>query len=1034
MDSSGNAEYSRLFIEETRDYLESLEKDLILLEISPESYDDELINRIFRAVHSIKGSSGFLGFVKVKELSHAMENVLGRIRNREMSPSQDLISLLLDSKDLLTKMITTIDESEYFDISRELEALKNIVILSKEGKDGDEKRKALEVKLPSGKKIFTIAPEKARKARNESLFIYMIEYDVQKDMEDKGMTAAELLEGLEKNGMSLIDTLEVRSAEKADPAAPEEDRLFVVGTHLLEPDLLLAVLMILPERLHVIYDPEHEEPRDSGAKEKMEEAAPVLPEKPESERMKQSSLRAESDEMLTSPPMSPPREKEPEIAEDLHLKEHSINKQIAALSKDTIKVKLKSLDTLMSLAGELVLTRNQLLQNIRTWDKRGIETTFQRLNLITSEVQETIMSTRMQPIEVIFSKFNRLVRDLAKDLGKEVELAIEGEDVELDKTVIEAIGDPLTHLMRNAVDHGIEAPEARMRAGKPEKGIIRLSAFHEAGQVKIVISDDGAGIDGETVRQKALHSGHFSAVQINEMTEKELLKLIFLPGFSTADNVTDVSGRGVGMDVVVSNLSRIGGVIDLDTEKNRGTTFEIKLPLTLAIIPSLIVALKDERFAIPQVSIVELVRVPPGKIAEQIQKIGSAVVFRLRGELLPLVSLQDVLGIPHDAGAAESGNGKTNLDRLVTCACSINIVVVTVGDLRYGMAVDSFSESEEIVVKPLGRHLRGCRLYAGATIEGTGRISLILDVLGICRMMNLAEVKEMAEKKFVKQKTVIAKKPSTFLLVKNEGDEQFAIPLPLVSRIERISRKKIEKAAGKPTLRYEESTLSLHSLEELLPTALRADSDFLYIIVLHLAGKDAGFMVSEVLDIIETDKTIDEVTFRQPGIRGSFNIFDRITLVLDFSSMTPQQQPSRRSPSSTQPQGTEERHQPVILVAEDSEFFLNHIDSILKNAGYMTLLARDGLEALELLENNQVDGVLTDIEMPNLDGLGLAQAVRKNPATSALPIIALTSIAGETAAQKGLNAGIDEYIIKLDRDHLLERLRLSLAQRQISQV
>ncbi len=314
-------------------------------------------------------------------------------------------------------------------------------------------------------------------------------------------------------------------------------------------------------------------------------------------------------------------------------------------AETTLRVSVKILDNLMTLAGELVLTRNQLIQAVASRNQQGVDTVSQRLDLVTSELQESIMSTRMQPIGNIFNKFKRVVRDLSRDLGKEVNLIIEGEEVELDKTIIEAIGDPLTHLVRNSVDHGIEIPAVRQRNNKPETGLLRLSAFHEGGQVIIEIEDDGAGINTDKLKAKVLEMGLFDRVHLESMSAKELNKLIFTPGLSTAKEVTDVSGRGVGMDVVHTNLSKLGGVIDIESSQGVGTTVSIKLPLTLAIIPSLIVTCQLERFAIPQVNLVELVRVPAAQIKERIEKIGEALVIRLRGELLPLVHLRDALGI-----------------------------------------------------------------------------------------------------------------------------------------------------------------------------------------------------------------------------------------------------------------------------------------------------------------------------------------------------------------------------------------------------
>ncbi len=721
------------------------------------------------------------------------------------------------------------------------------------------------------------------------------------------------------------------------------------------------------------------------------------------------------------------------------------------------------LDNLMTMAGELVLTRNQLVQAVTSHNQKGIDTVSQRLDMVTSELQEAIMSTRMQPIGNVFNKFKRVVRDLSKSLNKQIQLIIEGEEVELDKTIIEAIGDPLTHLVRNSVDHGIELPENRVTNGKDAEGLLKLSAYHEGGQVIIAIKDDGAGIDTAKLKEKAQAAGAYDRVQLDAMSEKELAKLIFMPGLSTAEKVTDVSGRGVGMDVVHTNLTELGGVIDIETSPGLGTTITIKLPLTLAIIPSQIITAGRERFAIPQVSLVELVRIPAAQVRERIEKIGAALVMRLRGELLPLVSLADTLKtekiyidpatnekcrdrrkiiedrrgvkrewneLPPGRDEDEEENEKDRDERRehgnrrVSPASAYNIVVLSAGDFHYGLIVDSLLDSEEIVVKPLGGHLRECKVYAGATIQGDGRIAMILDVVGLSNIMKLSTVAGNVKKQQQLQESLKkgGEDSQSLLIVQNTPEEQMAIPLGLVSRIEKIKTTDIVITGGRRNIQYRGGSLPLFSVDEVANVGRYEEENAnCYVVVFPIGGKEVGILMSEIVDILDTREGIDAISHRQPGILGSMIIFDKITLLVDLYGVVTTVMPEWSVLASQKIKAEGEGDN--ILIVEDSKFFMNQITEFVSEAGYNTFQAEDGVEALKVLEGNNIDLVLTDIEMPNMDGLALTRRIREDERWRNLPIVAVTSVAGDVAEQRGREAGVDAYLIKLDREQIIGKMR-----------
>ncbi len=540
------------------------------------------------------------------------------------------------------------------------------------------------------------------------------------------------------------------------------------------------------------------------------------------------------------------------------------------LASSTIRVDVGLLDKVMNLVGELVLARNQVLQFTTTTQDTTFLRTAQRLNLITTELQEGVMKTRMQPIHNVWNKFPRVVRDLALGCGKQVRIDMDGADTELDKTIIEAIKDPLTHLVRNAVDHGIESPEQRKKAGKPLEGRLSLRAFHEGGQVNIEISDDGAGIDVDRVKRKAVEHGTITSDHAGRMSEREGLNLIFLPGLSTAERVTNVSGRGVGMDVVKTNIEKIGGMVDVQSTAGRGTTLKIKIPLTLAIIPALIVTSGKERFAIPQVSLLELVRLEGSDAIAGIEDIGGAPVYRLRGNLLPLVDLNRELRLP----ASATGGGNAQL---------VNIVVLQADDRQFGLVVDEINDTEEIVVKPLGKQLKGLACFAGATIMGDGQVALILDVLGIAQMANVVtELRSRAGNERASKNGESAGNRDTWLLFTVGENGRMATQLSSVSRLEEIPVNLIERSGDSEVVQYRQHIMPLIRISTLLNRPSRTqDAERVQVIVFAQGESYIGLVVDEIVDIVEQQISLERCG-QHAGVSGSAVIQQRVTDVLDL--------------------------------------------------------------------------------------------------------------------------------------------------------
>jgi len=872
------------FVNESRDHLADIESQLLDIEEGGANADPSLVNEVFRAIHSIKGAAGFMGFATLGKLAHELENVLNLVRNKQLVPTSPIVDTMLKAADKLRSMIDDVEHSNETDIGMHLEALEQII-----GGLIEEESPVAEVAKPQAEVMAT----------------------VEVDAKPQAVEAAEVVE-------TSFQSFEMNVAPATTPVLSRS---------------------ALPESPHIP----------------------------------------------------------------------------ATTAETSIRVGVLVLDKLMTLAGELVLSRNQLLQTLGSKDTSKLDAVSARVDQVTSDLHETVMQARMQNVGTVFNRFPRVVRDLSNQLGKQCELKIEGAEVELDKSIIEAIGDPLTHLVRNSVDHGTETLGERRAAGKPAKSLIVLRAFHQAGKVNITITDDGRGIDADKLKQKAVAKGLLTPEQARTMSDREALGLIFRPGFSMAEKVTDVSGRGVGMDVVKTNIERVGGSVLIETEIGVGTTVHVKLPLTLAIIPSLIVHSAGNRYAIPQSSISELVRVKRSEVAAKIQRMKNAEVLRLRGTLLPLVRLDAVLGlVPSEAGKPQ--------------VIARNIVVAETGHLRFGLVVDGLHDSEEIVVKPLGRHMRNCPYLAGATILGDGQAALILDPAGIATFAGLRVPEEKTGNLCVESASGQHGDTQNLLLFRNDPAEQFAIPMQLVTRLERIRTMQIDSVGGNKVLQYRGGSLPLLSLEDHIQARPMPEATWAYVVIFAIGGRDVGLLMREIVDIYTTTGDFDGTLFRQPGVIGSLVIEKKTTRLLDLFELTSVAHPDWVVRNEVVAAGGPRAE--TILVAEDSDFFRARMTEMLESAGYRVVACPDGSIAWNTLQDPKqtFDMVVTDLEMPHVDGFELTRRVRQHPSVAHLPVFAVSSLASEEDQQRARVAGVDEYHIKLDRESLVAAVKARLQQ------
>lgn len=684
----------------------------------------------------------------------------------------------------------------------------------------------------------------------------------------------------------------------------------------------------------------------------------------------------------------------------------------AAAGDATVRVSVRVLDRLMNLAGELVLSRNQLLRVLGEKKSIGsnIEAITSGLDQVTTELQETIMQTRMQPIGNVFNKFPRVIRDLSASLGKNITLIMEGNEVETDKTIVEAIADPLTHLIRNSCDHGIESPERRASAGKPVVGTVVLKAFHQAGKVMIEITDDGAGMNPHKLREKAVEKGVITAEAGEKLTDRDVINLIFAPGFSTAEKVTDVSGRGVGMDVVRTNIEKIGGSVEIDSRLGYGSTIRITLPLTLAIVPSMIVEVEGVAYAIPQSNIVELVQT--GGLEKRIERVSNAEVLRLRGSLLPLARLDAVLHL----NSFVKDNPSIDKPRKEQ-----QLVVVESGRNRFALAVNRVLDSEEIVVKPLGRHLSSLPLLAGSTILGDGCVAMILDVSGIAQQMSIQNDSDGTSEHEIEAATAKLTDLQRMVLLSVSQVDHFAVSMDIVSRIERVRAAAIDRVGVRKVLQYRGGTLPLLEVNEVVSVDRIDETEFVHIVVFKVYGHEVGLIAPYLDDIRDCDISMSNDVSGERGIAGVSVIAGKTMRILDLYGMTEIARPDWFARKASTGDVADEPRSLRILVCEDSPFFRNFLVKTLVEQGHKVSAYEHGEEGWSVLTEhaNDFDLLLTDVEMPELDGIELTRRVRADGRFKDLPIIALTSLADEVSVKRGMDAGVNDYQVKMNKPELL---------------
>lgn len=877
------------FLTETNESLQELDTDLITLEQNPN--DKNLISKIFRLMHTIKGTCGFLGLPRLETVAHRAENVMGRFRDGNLEVTPAYVSLILESLDRVRMLLGHIEAH------------------------GSE---------PEG-------------------------------------SDAELIEKLDA-------VYEGRDGNNADTAKPKA----------------AAAPLEMPS---------FESVAASMASAPAEEApVEVAPPAPVSEHVAAAPAHKESKETAES-----------------------------AVANQSLRVNVDVLENLMTMVSELVLTRNQLLQISRNEKDNQFSTPLQRLNHVVSDLQEGVMKTRMQPIGNAWAKLPRIIRDLSMELGKKIDLVMTGQDTELDRQVLDMIKDPLTHMVRNSGDHGIEPPADRIKAGKPETGTVHLRAFHEGGHIIIEIADDGRGLPLEKIKKKIIQNGLATEEEVAKMSAQQIQQYIFHAGFSTADKVTSVSGRGVGMDVVRTNIEKIGGSIEMKSIEGKGSTFSIKIPLTLAIVSSLIVAAGGERFAIPQLAVRELVLVSQ-KSEHRIEMIKDTPVFRLREKLLPLVSLTSLLKLGDD-------DNKNEFEHKY-------IIVTQVGGYSFGLIVDQVFDTEEIVVKPVAKILKDLTLFSGNTILGDGSVIMILDPGGIAKLTGETNLSENHDSAAVENSTITSESKTSLLLFTAGNNAPKAVPLSLISRLENIDMSTIERTEGQMVVQYRGTLMPIIPFNSDIHVQDQGQKPLL---VFADRGKSVGIIVDTIVDICE--EVIDvQVANNKNGIVGSAIIGGKATEIIEvmyylnsvhgdwFKDHGDEPFLAKKKLEEDVASGAVSDMRRRILLVDDSPFFRNMLCPVLTVAGYQVVAVESPIKALELSEKGEkFDIIISDIEMPEMNGFDFATKVRSSKEWQDIPMVAMTSHATPEDIDHGYKSGFDRYIAKFDRETLLDTINRTLA-------
>ena len=892
------------FLIESFENLNLIQRDIELYENSPKNSD--IVNGIFRKIHTLKGSAGFLGFKVLEKITHSMENILDNLRCGSVTLTKEMVDTFFEGIESCLSILKEIEEN---------------------GKEGENSFENLLLKLS--------------------------------DIFEKALDFEKVLI---KDEVS-ISNFKVRDNETLEG---------------------------LFEQSNLKLDHENDQVPEKGTDER------------QSLDLKGNQERSDN---LSNLPTSLLLDKEAKTS--------------STVNDSVVRVNVNLLNKIMDAVGELVITRNQILQFANKQNDHALNRYVQQLNGITSELQTDIMTTRLQPIGIILNGLRRVVRNHSNEHGKDVHFTIKGEETELDKSLLELIKDPLTHIVRNSLDHGIESPEKRKELGKNPQGQLEIKAFHEGGQVIVEISDDGAGIDLIKVRELAEKKGLVSKSELEKLKDAQAFDLIFTPGFSTASNITNISGRGVGMDVVKSNIDKVGGEIDISSKKDKGTAFKLKIPLTLAIVPALVIKSSKETFAIHQKNLVELVMLD-SEGSSRIERLHDKDFLRLRGELIPIFSLNDILSLE---------DNKSPKDFL-------NVIILRTGNETFGLLVDAISDTQEIVVKPLDRQFKSISYYAGATIMGDGQVALVIDVDGFAQVLSSDHY---IDKNKNKRQVLAHKKEDRsileIILVKFRGEGLFGVPSNAITRLEEFNSYDIESVGDQFYIRYRNTSMLLIDVEEILSlnnenTKFAEEAEKIKCIVLNIYGSFFGLVVKDILDISVSDSEIDKGLIDRKGFLGTVYIKEKLVTILNLYEIISELGLTNKI-AKIEDMNIQNLKKGKALLADSNSFHCSFQQKLLEEAGLSVVTANNEREAFEVFENNQdINVILADGNLSEDYGLRLFKGIKAY--NKEIPIILLNTDlkrrVEEKFKEKSLKdedeLNIDFFIDKMNKNEVIKTLNL----------
>ena len=1010
------------FVTEAKEHLDIIESELLVLEKTLDKTDQTRIAKIFRSIHTIKGASTFLGFDRICELSHIMETLLGMIRSGDIDVEEKYIDVLLSGTDILDTMISNIKESNAFDIKEIKTRIQDLIDAATSPESKRDMETSATLKDIKGEMIdFDISQYTLKHIPESNKYAYVLAYNLHDLQNMEGLSPLAVISKLLKNGYIIDAKLHTDAQDiSMDEIYSNPLMYHVLFAASIDPGNIESVTALPMKCIRQVDMIAARQKQEAAKMESTDETSQTTPLSQQTSIISPPAPKSVEKKSVKQTQKNKPTKQSSEIKNI----ETEVFQKTQSDHPETIRIHVDILDQLMTLAGELVLVRNQHLLAADKSDPtmNGIS---QRLDIVTSELQETIMRTRMQPVGNVFAKLPRIVRDLSKKLGKQIEINMKGQEVELDKTILESLSDPLIHLIRNSCDHGLEIPAQRKESGKKEVGQILVKAYHEAGQINIMIKDDGKGINTEAVKQKAIENGIKTSEEIAQMSDKDINALIMMSGFSTAKEISDVSGRGVGMDVVKTSIEQLGGSLELDSMPGEGTSMNIRLPLTLAIIPCLVVVIDDLRYAIPQVNLEELVSLYKDDVYTKIECAGEQEVYRLRGQLLPMIRMSEVLSRNTVFSEKERAQITETYRKSATAALeghekarrSLTFAVVKIGPKRFGLIVDQVIGTEEIVVKPMHSAIKNLDIYSGATVMGDGKVALILDIEGIARHTRVELNSNFEDDSSGQPKEIVARETQTVLLIKSGETEQFAIPLPLVRRIEKISVDQIEKIGSKEFITIDDVSTRIVRLEEILSVSPCVNKQTLFLLLPKHIKRPFGILLSAVVDTAEAPMQLNIESYMEEGLLGTAIIQKRLTLFLDIYRLIELLEPDWFAERKKQQKAQQGKKK--ILLVEDTIFLQQLEKRYLEAYGYEVIVADNGRQGLEKLTQEHVDMVVSDIEMPEMNGWDLIKAIRKDERIKHIPAMAVTALDTEADKIRTLKAGFDAYQVKIDRERLL---------------